>query len=233
MDVGTDLQAIANRARSNLDAVRDFFEHSLVVWKSFAELVGKGHTTSFHSPITGTVVDQHGLVGLAPQYQNKYLATFAFHQAVSTFETFLFEFLHRILLHNPWQFAAKRLEFEVVLKAKDRDEVISDVLAKQLNDLKYEKLRDWFDFLTKAVKLPGPSDDEIDSLAEIKATRDVLEHNSGLVNDTYLRKAGKKARFPLGAPAEIDEPYHLDSWRLIRKVVNDITTAATAKLTTP
>jgi hypothetical protein len=231
MDLGTDLQAIAGRARSNLDAVMDFVDHSKVVWEAFVQSVGQGHTTSFHSPITGTLIDQHGLVSLASQYQNKYLATFAFRQAVSTFETFLFEFLHRVLLHNPWQFASKRLEFEVVLKAKDRDEVVSDVLAKQLNELKYEKLRDWFDFLSKAVKLPGPSDDEIDSLAEIKATRDLLEHNSGLVNDTYLRKAGKKARFPLGAPAEIDEPYHLESWRLIRKVVNDITTAATAKFT--
>jgi hypothetical protein len=68
------------------------------------------------------------------------------------------------------------------------------------------------------------------SLAEIKATRDILEHNAGVVNDIYLRKAGKKARYANGDHVEIDDTYHLGSLRLLKKVVADLTAAGVARL---
>ena len=118
------------------------------------------------------------------------------------------------------------------MKAGDRDEIIAGVLRKQLNELKYENVRDWFDALNKTVKLNCPTADEIDSIAEVKATRDLLEHNGGIANETYIRKAGTKARYAAGEQIEIDDDYHLASWQLVKKVVADLTDAATAKLTT-
>lgn len=120
-----------------------------------------------------------------------------------------------------------------MLKAKDRDEVIAGVLAKQLNELKYENVRAWFEALDGAVKLGCPTADEIDALAEIKATRDILEHNAGVINDIYVRKAGKQARYVAGDQAEIDDNYHLGNWRLLKKLVADLTAAATARLAKP
>lgn len=67
------------------------------------------------------------------------------------------------------------------------------------------------------MKLGCPTDDEVDALAELKATRDVLEHNAGVANDTYVRKAGKKARYAAGEYVEIDDAYHLASWQLVKK----------------
>lgn len=146
---------------------------------------------------------------------------------------FLFEFLHRLLRHNPWQLAKRSLEFEAVLEAGSRDEIISGMLSKQLNELKYDQLREWFVAINKAVKLECPTESAIDTLAEIKAARDVLEHNAGVVNDIYCRKARKKARYAPGDQIEIDDTYHLESWSLIKKVIADVTTAAVAKLATP
>ena len=88
-----------------------------------------------------------------------------------------------------------------------------------MNDLKYGNLREWFVALNKAVKLDCPNEEEIDTLAEIKTARDTLEHNGGIVNEVYLRKAGKKARYTKGDQIEIDDTYHLESWRLVKKVV--------------
>src|ERR1700722_16786774 len=105
------------------------------------------------------------------------------------------------------------------------------VILKHLNELKYETLRAWFEALDKAVHLDCPSEDEINSLAEVKASRDILEHNAGVVNETYLRKAGTKARYGLGKRVEIDDDYHLASWRLIKKVVVEVSTAAVGRLT--
>ena len=233
MPISDDLRALGDRASRELNAVHDYFEHSKIVWLSFQDFVDKGYIVHFTNLPTGTAIDQAGLLGLAPHYTRAYLATFTFRQFVSTFEVFLFDFLHRLLLHNPWQFSRSALTLETVLKAADRDDIISGVILKRLNDLRYENLREWFVSLNRAVQLDCPSEDEIDALAEVKAARDILEHNAGVMNEVYLRKAGKKARYTAGEHVEIDDSYHLASWQLIKKVVVEVTAAAIAKLAGP
>ena len=71
MPVTDDLRAIAERADRELDAVHDFFEHSKTVWRSFRILVAEGHKISAENLATGTLVDQHGLVRLAPQHRGE------------------------------------------------------------------------------------------------------------------------------------------------------------------
>src|SRR6185437_9290530 len=115
-----------------------------------------------------------------------------------------------LLLHNPWPFSRTPIEFEAVLRARDREEIISGVIRNKLNELKYENLREWFTEMNKAVKLNCPTEDEIDTLVEIKAARDILEHNAGVVNETYLRKVGNRARYGLGDQIAIDDTYHLE-----------------------
>jgi hypothetical protein len=148
-----DLQSIARRTNSDLDSVHDFFAHSKTVWQSFRLFVNTGQTTSSPNPATGTSIDQTELLALAPKYTYEYLATFTFRQFVSTFESFFFAFFHRLLQHNPRSYAKSQLDLDTVLKAKDRDEIISAVLMKQLNNLKYENIRDWFAELNKVVKI--------------------------------------------------------------------------------
>lgn len=230
MPIADDLREIARRAHRDLDEVLDFYGHSKFVWIAFKDVVGGGYRVDINDLATGTRIDQDGLVLLSPLYMRRYLMTFTFRQFVSIFEAFLFDFLHRVFLHNPWQFAERQLDFGTVLKAGGRDEVISAVLLRQLNELKYEPPREWFVALNRAVKLECPTVDEIDALAEIKATRDLLEHNSGVVNEVYRRKAGRKARYAVGDVVELDETYHLESWRLIKKVAQDVTDSAIARL---
>ncbi len=47
------------------------------------------------------------------------------------------------------------------------------------------------------------------------------------------RKAGKKARYAAGDHVEVDDTYHLGSWRLLKKLVADLTASAAARLTKP
>jgi hypothetical protein len=233
MPITDDLRAIADRVNRDLDAVHNFFEQSKLVWRSFQLLVDAGHTISAENLATGTHIDQAGLMALAPRYTREYLATFAFREFVAAFESFFFALFGRVLQHNPWPLARSQLDFEAVLRARDRDEIISGVIHKRLNEVKYQGLRDWFDALNKAVRLDCPTEEDIDMLAEVKAARDILEHNAGIVNDVYVRKAGRKARYTVGENVEIDDNYHLESWRLIKKVVMEITNAALGRLAQP
>lgn len=79
------------------------------------------------------------------------------------------------------------------------------------------------------MKLGCPPPEEIAQLAEIKATRDILVHNRGIVNATYRAKAGALARAQDGELLELPTAYHNASWALICKVVRDVSEAAIAK----
>lgn len=94
----------------------------------------------------------------------------------------------------------------------------------------YDRPTGWFAYLEDRAKLGCPTPDEIEKIAEAKASRDVLVHNRGVAGKTYESKAGKLARYKDGQRVEILEPYHRQTWELIRKVVTDISNAAIAKV---
>ena len=58
----------------------------------------------------------------------------------------------------------------------------------------------------------------------------MLAHNRGIANKIYLLKAGALARFQDGDNIDVPEPYHRQTWELLRKVVTDISNAAIAKV---
>jgi hypothetical protein len=83
--------------------------------------------------------------------------------------------------------------------------------------------------LADRVDLGCPTADQTQDLAEIKASRDVLVHNSGIVNSAYLEKAGDRARFMVGDRLDVPEPYLLTSLRLVQGVIQDMAASAMAK----
>jgi len=233
MSLADDLRRICDPARESLASVMDFHTHSRVVWRSFELFVAQGHRTSTDSLAAGKPISQDELLLLATEYDKAYLRAFTFRQFISVFESVLFDFLHRLFRHDPRPFARTQLDFDAVLRAADREEIISDVIGRQLNDLRYGSVRDWFAAMNKCVALASPSDDEIDALAEVKATRDVLEHNDGIVNAVYLRKAGRLARHPAGDHVELDDDYHLASWRLLDGIAAGLANASAKKVRDP
>jgi hypothetical protein len=114
-------------------------------------------------------------------------------------------------------------------RAPDKDAIVQLAIGKELNEVMYERPTAWFAYLEDKVKLGCPSADEIDRIAEAKATRDVLVHNRGVVGKQYAVKAGRLARFQEGDPIDITEVYHRQTWELLRKVVANVSKAAFTK----
>jgi hypothetical protein len=103
------------------------------------------------------------------------------------------------------------------------------VVNKELNELLYERPASWFAYLERTAALGCPSADEIERIAEAKASRDVLIHSRGVANRIYESKAGNLARYRDGERIDIPEPYHHATWELLRKVVADLADAAIGK----
>jgi len=229
MALNDDLRLLANRAQSALDQSHDYFTYTKRVWRLLQKDVEKGRKLKFQNPLTKSRMNGQALREIADDYIADYLTTASFQHFVSLFEDFFFDLLRLWLAAYPGSLSRNQLEFSAVLKAADKNEIVLAVVDKQLNEIKYKRVADWFDYLDRLVKLGCPTPDEIDALAEMKASRDVLVHNRGIANPTYLGKAGSRARCQDGELLEVPEPYHRQSWELTRKMIGDIAEAAIQK----
>ncbi len=126
--------------------------------------------------------------------------------------------------------AQRRDEIQVplseILAAPDRDAILGGVVERVVRELAYRRPAQWFRFLDNRVNLGCPDENQRGALCEMKATRDVLEHNRGRVGPDYPEKAGAFARYAVGDIVQIDEPYLMQCLALMRDVVETMADAA-------
>jgi hypothetical protein len=194
-----------------------------------AEYIVIGKTFAVQNLATGTETTPAALIDRAQRYVVLDLPAATFQQFISIFEHFFFELLRLWLRSFPQNLLRRKVDFKDVLDAPDKDAITLLVVNKELNEILYKRPAEWFAYLEELVKLGCPTADEIERIAEAKASRDVLTHYRGIANKTYVSKAGKFARYKEGERIDIPEPYHRQTWELIRKVAADIANAASAK----
>jgi hypothetical protein len=229
MALADEIRMLRDRILTDLNAVHDYYTDTKIAWNIVDQFIVAGNTFTVKNSATGTETTQADLPGKARGYVAQHLAEATFQQFISIFENFFFDLLRLWLLAYPQNLSRKTVDFKAVLDAPDKDALILLVVNKQLNETQYERPVEWFKYLEELVKLGCPTADEIDRIGEAKASRDVLAHNRGVANKTYESKAGKVARYKEGDRIDIPEHYHRETWELIRKVVADISNAASAK----
>jgi hypothetical protein len=106
-----------------------------------------------------------------------------------------------------------------ILAPPDRDAIIGGVVERVVRELAYRRPAQWFRFLDSRVNLGCPDENQRETLCELKAARDALEHSGGLVGPDYIDKAGPFARYVEGDTIPIEEPYLLQCFALLRKVI--------------
>jgi hypothetical protein len=226
-----DIEALAVRTVSDLGDLHDFGAHLHVMWTRFRLWVQAGNTLRSRNNKTASVVSERELIKRYARYRTKYVQALSFVQLSTVFEAFLFDFLRLMLTNEPRHLAQKKqIEVSLALSAMDREALVLLIAERELNELKYDRPKAWFEYMNRIVKLGCPTEDEIERIAEMKAARDLLIHSSGLVNKTYLEKAGSKARYAAGEQVVIDGQYFDASWLLAKKLVDDITNTAKRRL---
>jgi len=153
----------------------------------------------------------------------------ALQQFVSIFECFLSDVCRAWLLAFPVGIARRQLNGREILSLPDKPAIIDALIEKELRDVFYDRPSNWFGYLNNLVSLGAPTQKDVESFSEIKATRDILVHGQGIANAYYVDKSGKAARVRLGEPINVPEPYHQQSWTLICKLVRDIGDGMAAK----
>jgi hypothetical protein len=229
MPLADEIAGLRDAALADLDAVHDYYTNSVAAWRFVVRYIQRGGKAHVYNRATGNVTTEKDLPGKAHLYVTEYLTAATFQQFVSLFEDFVFGVMRQWLLAYPQRLERKQIPVAVVLTAADLASVKLAVVNRELNELSYRRVREWFSYLEDLVKLGCPTADDIDRLAEIKATRDVYVHNRGVAGAIYVEKAGDKKRCDVGQRLDLPEQYHRESWLLIRKVVSDVSTAAVGK----
>ena len=232
MGLAADIDNLRDTIIKDLTEVHDYYTNTKQAWRVVQRLITRGTHIRFENRATGTITDETRLPAISHHYVTRYLVSATFQEFVSLFEDFLFGLMRSWLLAFPQRLSDKQVSGSVVFAAADLDSVKVALVEAKLNEIRYQKVRDWFAELEKMVKVGCPTVDQIDRLAEIKASRDVLVHNRGVANRIYEEKAGKQKRFVAGQKLEIPEAYHRESWQLIWTVVQDLSAAAVSKAPT-
>jgi hypothetical protein len=229
MSLSDDIRALRDRALAELTSAHDYYTDTKMAWQVVHKVIRAGHKITIRNMTTGTVTQAAQLAAKAQGYVAEYLAEATFQQFVSVFENFFFDLLRLWLKAYPQSLGDKELRFKNVLEASDKDAVTLYIVNKELNEIAYERPKEWFSYLEARARLGCPSSADIERIGEAKASRDILAHNRGIANKIYESKAGNAARYKDGQRVEIPEHYHRETWELIRRVITDLSDAAATK----
>lgn len=109
-----------------------------------------------------------------------------------------------------------------VLDAQTLENIYSTVVSDKLHQLMYASPLDYFGYLKNALGLE-PTAEVVDAYIEIKATRDLLTHNQGYVNETYITKAGDIARSKdVRQRLPLTPEYFAQSIGTMKRIVGDV-----------
>lgn len=231
MALSEDILKLRDQTLADPNAAHDYYTDTKIAWRIVHEYVDAGHTFTSRNMVTGTETTHVQLAGKAPAYISGHLAEATFQQFIAIFESFFFDVLRLWLRRYPGSLIGRKVDFRTILRAADKSEIIASVINRNLDKLLYKRPLLWFQYLNDKAKLGCPTADEVDQLAEAKATRDVLVHNQGIAGSIYESKAGKLTRCKSGDRIDVPGPHHRETWQLIRKIVTDISDAAIAKAT--
>jgi hypothetical protein len=111
-----------------------------------------------------------------------------------------------------------KIEISEIIEARSREKIIEALIEREMQAVFHSRPAAYFTYLERVI---GISLDEKskDSWNEIKATRDIIVHNSGIVNGTYLDNARSKARGTLGDVVPLDRAYFEDSVATMKSLV--------------
>lgn len=125
-----------------------------------------------------------------------------------------------------------KIDLSDLVDSSSREELIEDVIRKELTSIFYAApslQMEYFEAVT-GVKLPN---DSVASWIEAKATRDIIVHNSGVANSTYLRKADTKARAKDGEELPMNEAYFSSALADMKSFVGKVSSAIQRDLKKP
>ncbi len=230
--LAADIATLQADRVQKLNNLHDDYEHTRKLWKMLrAEVERYGKRVTFHNPNTGTRADAAQLAGRTGTALRR-LNEQTFKDIIAQFEMFTSDLLRLWLPGHISLVEGKALSIRTLFASNSlqdlREAALREAVESTVLKRVFGRPADWFRYIHEILRTPVVSTNDIETFAEMKATRDVLEHAGGIANATYREKAGRAARVNVGASVVITDDYHTEAFRLVRQLVEGIANAAIA-----
>lgn len=156
--------------------------------------------------------------------------------SVSRFEFYLADVIGAYLWHSSKKLtvgpkggdSGKQVAVQLVVDSSSLDELIDSVIEQRVQAIFYAEPEAYCTYFNAVSELGIPLE-QFSPFFEIKATRDLIVHNSLQVNDLYLKKAGELKRCNLGDELEVGKEYFEKSISHMKTLSSTIEKATRAK----
>ena len=215
-----------------LNDLHDDFDHTSKLWRMVLVRVERyGEQITFQNRVTGTRTTGQQLAGRAGGALRR-LNEQTFKEIIGQFELFAGDFLRLWLTSHFHLVEAKALDVQTLFASNSLHDVqqaaLREAVESTIQDKTYGRPHKWFTYLHRIVGVNAVSAQDIEAFAEMKASRDVIEHANGIANALYVDKAGGAARFKVGDFVTVDAAYHTAAFHLVQRLVRNIADAAIA-----
>lgn len=143
--------------------------------------------------------------------------------SVAITENYLTEMLRLVLRAFPDKLKGqdRKVDLDLVLDSADIHNLYSTIIERQIHSVLFLGPEKYLQYIehTLSIQIPKSSKEQY---AEVKATRDLLVHNDGVINATYVEKAGKLARGKVGDTIAVDEMYFDLAISTMKKIVKSV-----------
>ena len=197
MPLPDDIRNLSAQILGRLDDVYDFYTHTTQAWHVVQEVAAEGRSVGIVHRAGGQHVSTSDLEAMSHRYVTSHLSESVFKGLAGLLEDWILGLARLWLTAYPVQLdtayndaadrsrSRRRDEIQVplseILSAPDRDAILGGVIERVVRELAYRRPTLWFRFMDNRVNLDCPDENQRGSLCEMKAARDVLEHNRGRV----------------------------------------------------
>ncbi|GAL65147.1 hypothetical protein [Algibacter lectus] len=155
--------------------------------------------------------------------------------AVAHYESFWSDIVRLIFKVNYRKFlnSKKTVTYKFLLDINDKKTIIENLIDKEVKDFGYKNINDQFESINENYKfnfeeeegenkwMESPNAINYSKIGEIFATRNLIMHNRGIVNRTYLNLV-PNSEFNIEEERQISEKYMSDSIYLLGVTSNKI-----------
>ena len=241
MPLSDDIRALAEQVLGRVDEAREFYVHSRQAWRLVQQHARKGRPVGIVDLATKKRLPAEDLESRAQRYVTV-LAESTFKSLSSLLEDWVLGLIRLWLTAFPEDLdlnfdpatgqrrGNKQEEVQIrisrLLHVRDCTVIFGGLIERAARDLAYARPEKWFRYIDGRMSLASPDAAQRAKLYEMKAGRDCLEHNRGVVSADYFDKAGTAARYAERDFVQIDEPYLMECFSLIRGVTATMAVAA-------
>jgi len=144
---------------------------------------------------------------------------------VSKFESYLFDTLKEVLKKFPNKLSItvqgignyKDIPLQLIMQSESIDSLMNEIISNRIIMVSYATPQNYLRYFQEITGCSTDKDEFADYI-EIKATRDLIIHNSGIINETYKTKVGEKSRGTIGDKIAVDKTYFDHSIATMKRI---------------